>query len=793
LQDPLTKNNILIDQLKQKSVLLFIESNYTWLQGNWQWDMQSDAVFCSDVILSFSTNFNGTKSIIHPEDLEQVKNSITSLNKTNKIHLQFRIITTYGAIKTLDGQDVSFADHERDSFDIRYPETDLLAEENKRYILLKERAQWLLKAESFRHAERLAELGTWYINTATGETFYSDHVFRIYGIQPQSLNAHPHTFYGFIHLDDQSIIIESLEKAYKEKIPLDLEFRIVWADSKVRYVRQMAQWSFSTNGASILHGVLRDITGQKENEYMLEHVQNEFNFLETIHKLQEQDINTGYWYINLLIRKTVFSDNYYRLFGLKPHSIPSDFSFFLKYVHLDDQKIVEERIRQARRDHAPFEITYRIIRPDGKIRYIRQTGKVEIYAGSEMVLIGLVQDITQQKILGDKLYTYSEENAVQSIIQDHVEESADLGSMVWDLQSDKINWSKYLYKLLGLKPNSIIPSAKFILKFIHPDSVHIYNDELSLVMQGQEREAFTIKMLSRSETIQLKVKLTLITHEQKNFLAGVFRDITKDLKQDQQAREHIQLTEQLTENLPDRIMIMDSNYSFALWNKACEEKYKQKKDAVEGLNFFDIFPEYKTAETINHFNDVFRGKAVHLHHLPTPSREYEDWHMLPLKNNNDEVTGILHIIQDVTKDYKLKQQLNERLSFIETLVNSTLDRIIVLDKYMNYLFWNKKSEEYYGYKKEQVIGRNILEVFPTLINDLSYNEFRKAMQGEIVHIVEGGHSEHGYQYETYLIPVKGEKDEVIAILWMTHDFSKEYLLKSEQKIAPATPKHTPSS
>jgi PAS domain S-box-containing protein len=102
---------------------------------------------------------------------------------------------------------------------------------------------------------------------------------------------------------------------------------------------------------------------------------------------------------------------------------------------------------------------------------------------------------------------------------------------------------------------------------------------------------------------------------------------------------------------------------------------------------------------------------------------------------------------------------------------------------MNYLYWNKKSEEYYGLKKEQVIGKNILEIFPRLLNDPSYNEFRRAMRGETVHITESGSPEHGYYYETYLVPVKNERGEVTAVLWITHDFSKEYRLLAEQKIA----------
>jgi PAS domain S-box-containing protein len=123
------------------------------------------------------------------------------------------------------------------------------------------------------------------------------------------------------------------------------------------------------------------------------------------------------------------------------------------------------------------------------------------------------------------------------------------------------------------------------------------------------------------------------------------------------------------------------------------------------------------------------------------------------------------------------------LHFIEKLLDSTVDRIIVLDRYMNYEYWNPRSEEHYGLKKEQVLGRNILEIFPGFVNDPSYKEFRRALRGETVFIPANKNlkQDEGY-FETYLIPVKVD-NEVTSILWIVHDLNKEYRLAEEQRKA----------
>ncbi|HET7896348.1 MAG TPA: PAS domain-containing protein, partial [Flavisolibacter sp.] len=150
-----------------------------------------------------------------------------------------------------------------------------------------------------------------------------------------------------------------------------------------------------------------------------------------------------------------------------------------------------------------------------------------------------------------------------------------------------------------------------------------------------------------------------------------------------------------------------------------------------------------------------------------------NYFLVPIKNDNGNVSRVLHVVQDVSKELELQLQLSERLNFIESLVEASVDRIVVLDKHMNYLYWNKKAEEFYAIAKEKVIGRNILEVFPGLRNDPGYGEFRRVLKGETIYLPPVLTNESTDYFETYLIPVKNEGAEVTAILWIVHDLRNE--------------------
>jgi two-component system CheB/CheR fusion protein len=147
-------------------------------------------------------------------------------------------------------------------------------------------------------------------------------------------------------------------------------------------------------------------------------------------------------------------------------------------------------------------------------------------------------------------------------------------------------------------------------------------------------------------------------------------------------------------------------------------------------------------------------------------------------------------MHDVTKELQLHNSLNERLNFIENLLEETVDRIIVLDKNLTYSYWNKKAEQYYHINKEYVIGKNLFEVFPSFVNDPLYLEFKKVLKGETVHIGTTINSEHQEKFsETYLVPLAGNNKEVNDILWIVHDLSKEVALRIAENELDQKEKH----
>jgi diguanylate cyclase (GGDEF)-like protein/PAS domain S-box-containing protein len=86
------------------------------------------------------------------------------------------------------------------------------------------------------------------------------------------------------------------------------------------------------------------------------------------------------------------------LLGFAPGGFAHTYEAFLECVHPDDRAAVEQAVKAARKRGRSYHIEHRIVRPNGSVRWVLETGDVVRDAGNKAVrMIGIVQDITDRK------------------------------------------------------------------------------------------------------------------------------------------------------------------------------------------------------------------------------------------------------------------------------------------------------------------------------------------------------------------------------------------------------------
>ena len=112
----------------------------------------------------------------------------------------------------------------------------------------------------------------------------------------------------------------------------------------------------------------------------------------------------GNWSWRIADGAEVWSDQYFRILGYEPGEIEPSNQVFLDAIHPDDRGRVLEAVNSALHDDQPYNLDFRIIRPDRQERFIAAHGEVERDAeGNPAMMVGTVLDITERESIELKL------------------------------------------------------------------------------------------------------------------------------------------------------------------------------------------------------------------------------------------------------------------------------------------------------------------------------------------------------------------------------------------------------
>ncbi len=138
--------------------------------------------------------------------------------------------------------------------------------------LLAEKEQLKKLKYGLNKAQELAHIGHWELDIASGELFWSDEVYRIFGYTPQEFGATYELFLKHIHPDDIALVNKSYMDSVSEKRGYHVTHRIVRKNLEIGYVEERCEHEFDAQGNTIRSiGTVHDITLQKiaQNELSL--------------------------------------------------------------------------------------------------------------------------------------------------------------------------------------------------------------------------------------------------------------------------------------------------------------------------------------------------------------------------------------------------------------------------------------------------------------------------------------------------------------------------------------------
>jgi len=106
----------------------------------------------------------------------------------------------------------------------------------------------------------------------------------------------------------------------------------------------------------------------------------------------------GNWDWDIVSNTLHWSDEIYRIFGIKPDEFGATYESFVNFVHPNDREFVKNAVNMALYAKRTYNIDHRIVRPDGTERIVHEQADIKFNeAGNPIYMIGTVQDVTDTR------------------------------------------------------------------------------------------------------------------------------------------------------------------------------------------------------------------------------------------------------------------------------------------------------------------------------------------------------------------------------------------------------------
>jgi PAS domain S-box-containing protein len=108
--------------------------------------------------------------------------------------------------------------------------------------------------------------------------------------------------------------------------------------------------------------------------------------------------HVGYWEWDILTDRVNWSDETYRIYGLRPQERPMDLATVREKIHPEDWGVVFRALEEALSSGALYHVECRVFRPTGEVRIVDSQGHVKRdTSGRPTLMFGTLQDITDRK------------------------------------------------------------------------------------------------------------------------------------------------------------------------------------------------------------------------------------------------------------------------------------------------------------------------------------------------------------------------------------------------------------
>ncbi len=586
----------------------------------------------------------------------------------------------------------------------------------------------LRRSEAYlTEAQRLSQTGSFGCNLSTGEMFWSEETFRIYGYDPSTQPAVERVLQR-VHPEDKPLVQEQIDRASRDGKGCHVECRLLLPDDSVKHVRIVAHASKNESGITEFIGAVMDVTAAKQAEGKLRRSEA---YLAEAQKLSR----TGSFGWDVATGEIYWSRETFRIFEYEPAGNVT-IEQIVQRTHPEDRLAVQQLIERVSRERTAFDVEHRLLMPDGSVKYLRVVGHPSRNERGSFEFVGAVTDITESKRAEEAL-RLSESYLAEAQRITHT------GSWVWEVEGrDAVHLSEEWYRIYGFDPAEGVPGYEKRLQRVHPEDRAGWQEAIERAIREESDYEMEYRILLPGGVVKY---IRVVGHpgldssgEVLQFV-GSSTDITESKRAEEALRRSEQRWETAFENSAIGMMMRDCSDRFIASNSVFQKMLGYTESELSQLSNEDVTYDEDRRANLELIRELLEGRRQQFQIEKRYRRK--DGSLLWVRNNVALIPGIgeaapflFAVVEDITQrkqEESARRYSEERYRIV---VETASDAVVSIDESSTILFVNPATSRIFGYDASELIGQPLTTLMPDYMRELHEAGFKRYLDTAERHI-----------------------------------------------------------
>lgn len=570
-----------------------------------------------------------------------------------------------------------------------------------------------------------------------------------------------------IHPEDRHFLEEQFEQVLNHpSTTTQISFRERHKDDEYHWMEgTLTNLLYDASIRGIVSNI-RDVTERKKTEGLLQQSRYLLNKATEVAHIgyftADAHTMTGYW-----------SDEVCRIYGIPPGSFDGRLETFISFIHEQDKERVLERIEKALQGKEPYRLDHRIVRPNGSICWVHHTGEVSFSEnGQPLTIIGVTQEITEQKVLEEILREYNDR-------YDIVSKATNDAIWDWDIEKDAILWNHGIETIFGYGIRKMETPHSWWAKKVHAADYERVQRGLSETFnKGETHWASEYQYLCADGSYKYVLDRAYVVYKDSRpvRMIGAMQDITEQ-KRFLKEIEKLSLVASKTNN---SVIITDPEGRIEWVNQAFTDLTEYTAEEVYGIKPGKLLQGSEThkstakriSQKLKHHEEITEDI---LNYAKSGRKFWVRLSISPVFDDTKKLNHFIAVMLDITEQKDFETKITTIARELSSLIENANVPIFGVDRngYINE--WNKVTSEISAYTKDEVLGQKWINLLDSSIHENVNKIIQKVLKGNPVSNYELPFQNKEGKRLTLLISISPRKDvnnSIVGLICLAQDLTE---------------------